>query len=69
MFQGKCSQENAISGICLEPKASLGDSASDSLQELDSGSPRPIFHTTSDHGVGVRSRLRGQTDRPAAFEV
>lgn len=42
MFQGKCSQENAISGICLEPKASLGDSTSDSLQELESGSPGPF---------------------------
>lgn len=63
MFQGKCSQENVISGICLEPSTDLKDSTS-SLQELESGPLGPF----STH-LKAWSMSGGSKVRPAGLPL
>lgn len=62
MFQGKCSQENVISGICLELRTGLRDSTNGFLQELESRYQAHLPHHLKPWSMG--ERLVRLTDLP-----
>lgn len=69
MFQGKCSQENVISGICLEPRAWSQGQQKWLPARVGMWIPGPAFHSTTNHGIRMRGTMVCLTNLPRSEAV